>query len=231
MKSTPRPRIGNYQSLVGFTLIEVLTVMAVVGLLAGILLVSVSQARESAESAKCVAHWRQYDTALKLYVGDHQGKLPVSKFTQNEEVWMQLSPYFSFENVKGMKGQKLTNMQSYIRKDAACPDEDWGYGFNVYVSEKPLASVQMPAKTIYGIDLKWPKRWFDTTVIQGGGASDSLATATTKPHAGKVTVLYLDGHVESKAVSQITRAELLREHSIYKLSDEKAPIAQEKYDI
>jgi len=215
----------------GFTLIELLTVIAVIALLAGILVAGLQKARASAEKAKCVGHWRQYDTALKLYVGDHQGKLPVSKFTKTDEVWIQLSPYFSFEGVEGLKGQKLSNVQGYIRKDASCPDEDWGYGFNVFVSEKPIAAVQMPAKTIYGIDLKWPNRWFDGTVIEGGSAAGKLARATPKPHSGMVTVLYLDGHVETKYVSEIMRAELMRESQSYTLSDEDEPIADPDYDV
>ncbi len=232
--NAPRPRP---RQTVGFTLIELLTVIAIIGVLAGLLLVGLQGVRQSANTAKCVAHWRQWDAALKLYIGDNKGYLPETSFA-GDEVWIQLSPYLSFEGVEGLKGQKLDVMQGIIRRDASCPVEDWGYGFNVFLTNsaqdsngetvavaKPFATIEMPAQTIFGIDMRWPKRWLDGTVIKGGGSEDYLASAPTMPHNGMVNVLYLDGHVATKHVSEIMKAEMTRPWAGYNPSHDDEPIA------
>ncbi|MCU0791497.1 MAG: prepilin-type N-terminal cleavage/methylation domain-containing protein [Opitutaceae bacterium] len=61
-----------------FTLIELLTVIAIIGILAAIIIPTVGKVRESAKSAKCVSNLRQINMAVKLYVEDNKGFLPAS---------------------------------------------------------------------------------------------------------------------------------------------------------
>lgn len=63
----------------GFTLIELLVVIAIIALLIGMLLPSLSSARDSARSVKCLASMRSLGTAMSLYVEDGDGVMPRSK--------------------------------------------------------------------------------------------------------------------------------------------------------
>jgi len=61
---------------VGFTLLELLTVMAIIAVLAGILLPALSQARERARAIGCLNNTRQLLVAWQLYAGDNGERLP-----------------------------------------------------------------------------------------------------------------------------------------------------------
>ncbi len=59
-----------------FTLIELLTVIAIIGILAAILIPVVGAARERARGAVCQSNLRQWHTALLLYNDDNDGRMP-----------------------------------------------------------------------------------------------------------------------------------------------------------
>jgi prepilin-type N-terminal cleavage/methylation domain-containing protein len=62
-----------------FTLMELLTVIAVIGILAALLLTAVSHAKARAQQIQCVSNLRQIGLALQAYVGDNQA-YPTSPF-------------------------------------------------------------------------------------------------------------------------------------------------------
>ncbi len=57
----------------GFTLIEVLVVVAIIALLVSILLPSMSRAREQAKKVVCGAHMKDLYNAMMMYTIDHKG--------------------------------------------------------------------------------------------------------------------------------------------------------------
>ena len=59
-----------------FTLIEMLVVIAIIGILASLLLPSLGRAREKARRAVCLSNHRQFYTSVSLFSNENNAKLP-----------------------------------------------------------------------------------------------------------------------------------------------------------
>jgi prepilin-type N-terminal cleavage/methylation domain-containing protein/prepilin-type processing-associated H-X9-DG protein len=62
--------------LAAFTLIEVLVVIAIIAILAGITLAVTTSILKSADRTKCLSNLRNIGGAISAYVGEHEGYLP-----------------------------------------------------------------------------------------------------------------------------------------------------------
>jgi prepilin-type N-terminal cleavage/methylation domain-containing protein/prepilin-type processing-associated H-X9-DG protein len=65
----------------GFTLVEVLIVIAMIAILAALLLPTIERARSSARRAQCVSQLRQVGIAFQGYSHDHNGDFPMKVST------------------------------------------------------------------------------------------------------------------------------------------------------
>jgi len=82
----------------GFTLIEMLVVLAVIALLAGLLLPAVQKAREAANRITCANNLHQIGLAQHHYYLTY-GTLPPSRIADKKATWMVLLlPYLEQEN-------------------------------------------------------------------------------------------------------------------------------------
>ncbi len=123
----------------GFTLFELLVVMAVIAILAAILFPVFARAREQARKASCASNLRQLGMATQLYVQDYDGH-----YFQH---WF-LSPIFWFGRLDGSTTPATVHRQEgllypYMRNFqlALCPSfsgrtvyangATGGYGYNV----------------------------------------------------------------------------------------------------
>ena len=66
-----------------FTIIELLVVMAIVGILAGLLLPALNQAKHMAREVNCANNMRQINVALMVYAGSNDDFLPVEPTEHN----------------------------------------------------------------------------------------------------------------------------------------------------
>ena len=73
----------------GFTLLELLTVVATIGILAALLLPVLGKAKTKAQRTTCLSNLRQLSVAWMLYADDNHGFLAESYPLDNLEVWVQ----------------------------------------------------------------------------------------------------------------------------------------------
>jgi len=93
----------------GFTLIELLVVIAIIALLMGILMPSLSKARNLARAAACRAHLRQWGTVFYMYTADNNGK-----FWTEQNVWQTGEP-------QGNWMLMLSGLYGDVDKARLCP--------------------------------------------------------------------------------------------------------------
>lgn len=98
-----------------FTLIELLTVIAILGLLAGLVFAALSTAQGRAHQIACVSNLKQFAVALQLYANDHDDRLPPNADGREEALgtkWV--------EGWLGLPGPDCTNTL-FLRRSVIGP--------------------------------------------------------------------------------------------------------------
>lgn len=94
---------------IGFTLVELLVVIGIIGVLAALLLTVLVKAKAYSRSTVCKNHLHQMGLALQSYVNDHENKYPSYQTRRDTSLdgesrsqplvswWEQLTPYYALK--------------------------------------------------------------------------------------------------------------------------------------
>lgn len=200
-----------------FTLIELLTVIAIIGILAAIIIPTVSKVRKSARRAECVSNLRQIHNAIMLYADDHKGTLVAGHSSEpgNEVVWSNGWQKDRWESpLAAYVGGKATWGRLVVCPENRTPEpvenspsggnvkNDYGYpyiiNYNVLsphgYAPKPYLAIPTPSQVAMMTDAKAPDGW-KRGFSNYNAAANSEWSGIGIQHSGKTNVLWCDGHV------------------------------------
>lgn len=212
---------GTWGRVPGFTLVELLAVVAVVGILAAIILASVGGVQRRAHGLECAARMRALGMAVQLYTQDHNGEFPRSFHSagaHREPGWAaSAAPYLG-----AGAATSLTQWKPIFNRYFRCPEERstdatvYSYGLNVHFELDPsgdnyrgspatwrrIAQVPAPSRTILLAETP-PIAFGDHFMChQWSGAGAARNAVAHARHEGKSNYLFVDGHVETLTVEE-----------------------------
>ena len=185
----------------GFTLIQLLVVIAIIAILAAILFPVFAKAREKARQASCLSNVRQLDTALLSYVQDYDEQAMSHYY--GGILWPQmLLPY-------------IKNLQIYTCPSMATNtfnggyDSTLGYAYNYICSNwyypHTLAQVKKPSETVVLVDGGYYYLWYTgyyRNAIPGNATYGINGSATLKgQHNEGNNFAFYDGHAKWVSLS------------------------------
>lgn len=205
----------------GFTLLELLTVIGIIGILVALLLPLLGNMRARAKAAECRANLHQMGAAFQIYVADNQGFLPAvskhatadtSKGTVNKlGHWqVEISPYFGRKMNQNVQAD--TNVADY---QAQCPEftissasvVSRGYGMNDRLTSRgkvqPLTdsggwSNYSYNFRVHAAEIEDPARTILVADNDGLGGDSAFVAR----HQDKVNCLFVDGHVAAYTLQE-----------------------------
>lgn len=207
---TPRTRRA------AFTLMELLLVMAIVAVLAGLLLPVLSKMRQRSAAAGCLNNLKQIGTALNLYANEHDATYPPARdlgLSWPAAFWYyKINPYLanyqevaanyrriSFDNVMRDPGKTDWNLNGPTDVQAL------SYAMNAFTTDasavgsgavaKKLATITEPVRTLLVTDVA-----YGYPVVFNGQYLYKIYTPPRYAplrHFGQDNMLFCDGHAQA----------------------------------
>jgi general secretion pathway protein G len=218
-----KPTSQKMGSLRGFTLSEMLTVIAIIAVLAALLFPVVGRARKSAGNAKCVSNMRQLGTALISMIGDQAPNLSVHYYDGSKE------PTWASDLVD--KGYLSSDTMKNVARcpSLATPAELIDhYGFFCYGLNR-LATLTRTSDPAANPPVQWDEK-INTMTIASSSKAAILGDSVLRPnfmgfkgyqwlffgfgnngdggivhnrHSGRANLFFLDGHIEALTPAEI----------------------------
>ncbi|RRJ96034.1 DUF1559 domain-containing protein [Opitutaceae bacterium TAV4] len=216
------------KSNTAFTLIELLTVIAIIGILAAILIPVVGTVRKSARAAQCVSNLRQIGVAFTGYAADNRNRYPlpyngsISSATSSNWYY-HVAPYMGFE-----APATWLRLQQFCKPGGGplgCPSTDvndtsysqpWiSYSMSkahlIWMEDRGLLPTPIPPRTP-GVPVSAIQNPAVSLMVteshshpyfDNSSADPKAKFGLAYPHSDKLNALFADGHVKTHTKQQI----------------------------
>jgi prepilin-type N-terminal cleavage/methylation domain-containing protein/prepilin-type processing-associated H-X9-DG protein len=189
----------------GFSLVELLAVVAIIGVLAALILITLGPMRDNARKAKCSANLRSIGSAFNQFAADYRGYYPAVTYNtghtdgrvnpNKSHWWVELKPYIGVDikTIGGIEGSAF----------AICPDGLTGMNAKMdYYFQTPRVTIGRPSKTILAGDSKSHA----LSVWTGDPTGEKFESSDPERHRLRANYLFVDGHVETLGLADAYKA-------------------------
>ena len=230
---------SNKKSNIAFTLVELLVVISIIGLLAGLAVPAISGGLKSAKAGACLSNLHQIGVATIAYAADNSFKLPDAGASSPE--WAKTLASFVSTGTKSKKSIFVCPGCEKAVQEATGSDVAVTYGMHGGLMPKGgtasnITCVLRQSEVILAADMcqdpgnkGWSPYCIENPSIikvqsSGPGGSVAMQTAISTStdadsgnsawmryrHSGKVNVVMFDGHSEA-----IQKGKVLNKHVIF----------------
>jgi prepilin-type N-terminal cleavage/methylation domain-containing protein/prepilin-type processing-associated H-X9-DG protein len=146
----------------GFSMVELLVVLAISAILLAILITTLSSARERSVIAQCSSNLRQFHNAIMLYANDNNGRLPPGHHNQTRDGvavgahgvwWYSLWEYMGWDPQTPKTGENWRRFAKQFgcpkgRSDKETPHLNYAMSAFLTSDHYRLASLEQPARNM-----------------------------------------------------------------------------------
>ena len=197
-----------------FTLIELLCVLAIIGVLAALLLPALSKASAQAKRVQCVNHLRQTGIGFQNFAQDHNGQFPMSvpvsaggslEFARNA-YGISGEFYFAFRHFQVLSNELITPKVVICPADTRQAAANFAVLGNRFVSYfVGISAVPASPDSILAGDRNLTNDWSKPATLLRFGPNNSLRW-TSELHRFKGDLLFADGRVEERNAPGLVRS-------------------------
>jgi prepilin-type N-terminal cleavage/methylation domain-containing protein/prepilin-type processing-associated H-X9-DG protein len=189
----------------GFTLVELLAVIAILGVLAALLFGAGSRVIEGARRAECLSNLSTLGKAFHMHISD-QSVFPQKRAKDQPQDWLvSVAPYLgSHKGVMCCPSHRVVNGKTVEFRSTIDTNLVTNYGISYWLAEgiatggggttsqRLPSPVNLPSASKVGVLVDAKNNWVKET------QPDRLWAA----HGQNANMLFFDGHVESRPVAE-----------------------------
>jgi len=138
----------------GFTLVELLVVVAIISVLIALLMPAFCRVREAARSVACMSNLRQSGLGFQMYANDNRGSIPVSRTDNSPGSGdIALWPWFL---VSGHSSVDTQSNRQYVRQPNVCCPSSRNYAADVKIADDAAKRIGYGLFTTANDNGTWP---------------------------------------------------------------------------